>query len=88
MNHTIRKFAVSINRLYLTGGKAVLDFMEVVKDNIVFIVMEEWSSQFITEPPCCLKVFLGALRQCIEVRHRSFVHLANDTLLAACRFYA
>lgn len=31
--------------------------------------MEEWSSQFITDsPPCCLQVFLRALRQCIEVR--------------------
>jgi serine/threonine protein kinase len=43
-----------------------------MKDNVVFIVMEEWSSQFITDPPCCLKVFLGALRQCIEVRHEPF----------------
>jgi len=44
----------------------VLDFIEVIQDNLVFIVMEEWSSQFITGPLCCLKVFLGALRQCIE----------------------
>ncbi|KAF8077919.1 kinase-like domain-containing protein [Lyophyllum atratum] len=50
----------------------VLDFIEVVDDNVVFIVMEEWSSQLITDPPCCLRLFLGALRQCIE--HAVFMH--------------
>lgn len=50
----------------------VLDFIEVRGDDIVFIVMEEWSSQLITDTPCCLKLFLGALRQCIE--HAVFMH--------------
>ncbi|KAF8238639.1 hypothetical protein L208DRAFT_1387335 [Tricholoma matsutake] len=54
----------------------VLDFVEVMDDDIVFIVMEEWSSQFITDsPPCCLQVFLRALRQCIE--HVVFMHKHN-----------
>jgi hypothetical protein len=71
------------------GLAAVLDLIEVNKDNVVFIVMEEWSSQFITGPPCCLKVFLGALRQCIEVRHRpAALHPLDDTIPTACRFYA
>ncbi|KAG6814368.1 hypothetical protein H0H92_010954 [Tricholoma furcatifolium] len=50
----------------------VLDFVEVVEDEIVFIVMEEWSSQLITDTPCCMKLFLSALRQCIE--HAVFMH--------------
>jgi len=50
----------------------VIDFVEIIKDNVVFIVMEEWSPQLITDPPCCLKGFLGALRQCIE--HVVFMH--------------
>ncbi|KAG5645228.1 hypothetical protein DXG03_006645 [Asterophora parasitica] len=45
----------------------VLDFVEVEKDDIVFIVMEEWSSQLLADPPCCLRIFLAALRQCIEI---------------------
>lgn len=36
--------------------------------------MEEWSSQLITDGgPCCLGLFLGALRQCIE--HAAFMHM-------------
>ncbi|RDB21075.1 MAP/microtubule affinity-regulating kinase 4 [Hypsizygus marmoreus] len=50
----------------------VLDLIEVVDDDIVFIVMEEWSSQLITDTPCCLRLFLAALRQCIE--HAVFMH--------------
>ncbi|KAG5727962.1 MAP/microtubule affinity-regulating kinase 3 [Termitomyces sp. T112] len=50
----------------------VLDFIEVVDDDIVFIVMEEWSSQLMTDAPCCMKLFLAALRQCIE--HAVFMH--------------
>ncbi|PFH54327.1 hypothetical protein AMATHDRAFT_72830 [Amanita thiersii Skay4041] len=51
----------------------VLDFIEVPKDNLVFIVMEQWSSQLIAdEGPCCLRLFLAALRQCLE--HAAFMH--------------
>ncbi|KAI0065361.1 hypothetical protein BV25DRAFT_1821753 [Artomyces pyxidatus] len=50
----------------------VLDFIEVEEDNIAFIVMEEWSPQLLPGAPCCLKVFLQALRSCIE--HVAFMH--------------
>jgi len=50
----------------------VLAFIRMTDDDIVFIVMEEWSSQLITDAPCCLKLFLAALRQCIE--HAAFMH--------------
>jgi len=52
----------------------VLDLFKISNDDIAFIVMEEWSSQLITSagPPCCLKSFLAALRQCIE--HAAFMH--------------
>ncbi|TFK42554.1 kinase-like domain-containing protein [Crucibulum laeve] len=54
----------------------VLDLIEVEEDEIVFIVMEEWSSQLIIDDgPCCLKLFLAALRQCIE--HAVFLHKHN-----------
>lgn len=46
---------------------AVLDLVEVPECHIAFIVMEEWSSQLIPDTPCCLRLFLGALRSCIEV---------------------
>ena len=36
------------------------------------MVMEEWSSQLIPETPCTLRLFLGALRQCIEVSFTFF----------------
>jgi len=39
----------------------------VLEDQIGLIVMEEWSPQWITDPPCCLRVFLGALQQCVDV---------------------
>lgn len=29
--------------------------------------MEEWSPQLITDNPCCMRLFLGALQQCIDV---------------------
>ncbi|EGN95944.1 hypothetical protein SERLA73DRAFT_59776 [Serpula lacrymans var. lacrymans S7.3] len=45
----------------------ILDLIEVPKDDVGFIVMEEWSSNFIPETPCCLDKFLDALTQCIEV---------------------
>ncbi|KAJ7449842.1 kinase-like domain-containing protein [Mycena latifolia] len=51
----------------------VLDLIEVEEDNLAFIVMEQWSSQLIDdEVPCCLGLFLAALRQCIE--HGVFMH--------------
>ncbi|GLB34926.1 putative protein kinase [Lyophyllum shimeji] len=50
----------------------VLDLIEVRDDDIGFIVMEEWSPQLIADRPCCLGLFLAALRQCIE--HVVFMH--------------
>jgi len=51
----------------------VLDFIEVNDDDIVFIVMEQWSPHLIPgDGPCCLRLFLAALRQCIE--HIVFMH--------------
>ncbi|KAJ7709873.1 kinase-like domain-containing protein [Mycena rosella] len=51
----------------------VLDLIEVDEDNLAFIVMEQWSSQLIDDDgPCCLALFLAALRQCIE--HGVFMH--------------
>ncbi len=48
---------------------AVLDLFELVDDDIAFIVMEEWSSQFVTNSGlCCLGLFLSSMRQCIEAR--------------------
>lgn len=47
---------------------AVVDLIELVVDDIAFIVMEAWSSQLITDDgPCCLGLFFATLRQCIEV---------------------
>lgn len=39
----------------------------VPEDDIGLIVMEEWSPQSLTDPPCCLRMFLGALQQCVDV---------------------
>jgi len=51
----------------------VLDLIEVEDDDLAFIVMEQWSSQLIDdEVPCCLRLFLAALRQCVE--HGVFMH--------------
>ena len=44
------------------------DLIQVPADCLVFIVMEEWYPQFLYEIPGTLRLFLGALRQCIEVR--------------------
>ena len=65
----------------LTSTSAILDLIEVPKDNLAFIVMEEWSSQLVAATPCNLGLFLDALRQCIEVGHpdRS-LHKASLTL--------
>ena len=46
---------------------AVLALIECPEDRMVFIVMEEWSSQLTTSTPCNLGRFFSALRQCIEV---------------------
>ncbi|KAF5358348.1 hypothetical protein D9756_001548 [Leucocoprinus leucothites] len=51
----------------------VVDLVEFAIDRIAFIVMEEWSSQLITDDgPCCLSLFFAAIRQCIE--HAVFMH--------------
>ncbi|KAF5365732.1 hypothetical protein D9758_003295 [Tetrapyrgos nigripes] len=51
----------------------VLDLVQVPEDDTAFIVMEEWSSQLIPDSgPCSLKLFLEAIRQCIE--HAAFMH--------------
>ncbi|KAF7304901.1 Protein kinase domain-containing protein [Mycena kentingensis (nom. inval.)] len=50
----------------------VLDLIEAA--DISFVVMEQWSSQLIDDDgPCCLRLFLAAIRQCIE--HIAFMHL-------------
>ena len=55
--------------------------IEVPKDSIAFIVMEEWSPQLVSETPRTLRLFLGALRQCIEVSDPSFqnVHVLKTS---------
>ena len=83
MNHTIRESFLLLqtavcDRTYLfIYFSAVLDLFGVHNDRIAFIVMEEWSSRLISSTgPCCLKSFLEALRQCIEVR---FIQLFEFT---------
>ena len=41
----------------------------IPEDDIGLILMEEWSPQLIDDPPCCLRLFLGALQQCIDVNN-------------------
>ncbi|KAF8636580.1 hypothetical protein AX17_003391 [Amanita inopinata Kibby_2008] len=75
MNHTIRPYILHSSRLASERLQpiAVLDFIEVPKDNLAFIVMEQWSSQLIhDEAPCSLTLFLAAIRQSIE--HAAFMH--------------
>lgn len=49
---------------------AVVDLIDHPPDSIGFIVMEEWSSQLITDGgPSCLTLFFAAVRQCIEVNY-------------------
>jgi hypothetical protein len=51
-----------------TGLLAVIDLIDHLPDKTGFIVMEEWSSQLITDDgPGCLNNLLAGLRQCIEV---------------------
>lgn len=89
MNHTIRKSLLYLQ--YAVGPilcfSAVLDLFGMHNDRIAFIVMEEWSSGLIPSTgPCCLKSFLEALRQCIEVRliQLSLCVITNASLLACC----
>ncbi|KAK0450906.1 kinase-like domain-containing protein [Armillaria borealis] len=74
MNHCIRAFKDPVLVPRLMQPAAVLDLVVVPDDDLAFIVMEEWSSQLIADGgPCCLRLFLGALRQCIE--HAVFMHM-------------
>lgn len=51
----------------------ILDLIDVPRDQLGFIVMEEWSPQFITDSgPHNLILFLASIRQCIE--HIVFLH--------------
>lgn len=71
-NHLIREWDHPFLLLsILTILVAILGLIEIPKDDIAFIVMEEWSPQLVPETPCSLRLFLGALRQCIEVSTRS-----------------
>ncbi|KAJ7582674.1 kinase-like domain-containing protein [Mycena floridula] len=50
------------------------------RTEIVFVVMEQWSSRLIDDNhPCCLQDFLGALHQVIE--HAAFMHNYSITHL-------
>ncbi|PPR08082.1 hypothetical protein CVT24_010543 [Panaeolus cyanescens] len=49
----------------------VFDLLRWPNEDISFIVMEEWSPPLINGP-CCLTLFLKALRQCIQ--HTTFLH--------------
>lgn len=48
----------------------VLDMIPISEDDVGLIVMAEW--QLMTDPPCCLRLFLGALQQCVD--HTVFMH--------------
>ncbi|KAL0946863.1 hypothetical protein HGRIS_013030 [Hohenbuehelia grisea] len=50
----------------------VLALLAVPEEALGFIVMEEWSSQLVSVTPCSFRLFLAALRQCIE--HAVFMH--------------
>ncbi len=71
MNHLIResqsRHAWNIFT-YANTTLAILGLIEVPEDNLAFIVMEEWSPQLVSDVPCTLRNFFGAIRQCIEVR--------------------
>ncbi|EJF65942.1 kinase-like domain-containing protein [Dichomitus squalens] len=53
----------------------VLDLIEVPKDKLAFIVMEEWPAKLTTHIPTNLGQYLGCLRYCIE--HAVFMHAHN-----------
>ncbi|KAJ4487927.1 kinase-like domain-containing protein [Lentinula aciculospora] len=75
MNHCIRESVLSTTLAQRSIFiKAVHDLIDVAEDDIAFIVMEQWSSQLvINDAPCCLQLFLAAIRQCIE--HCLFMHM-------------
>ncbi|KAF7294917.1 Protein kinase domain-containing protein [Mycena indigotica] len=51
----------------------ILDLIESDDDDVALIVMEQWSSQLIDDDgPCNLRLFIAAIRQCIE--HVTFMH--------------
>ena len=69
-NHLIRMFSARYDHTchkLIRFCVAILDLIEVSESNLAFIVMEEWSPNFVPDPPSTLRLFLGALRQCIEV---------------------
>ena len=70
MNHTIREHLLNVVLFKPVTNAiiAILDLIDVPADNLGFIVMEEWSPQLVSDVPCTLRLFLGAIRQCIEVR--------------------
>ncbi|KAI1795789.1 kinase-like domain-containing protein [Ganoderma leucocontextum] len=51
----------------------VLDLVEVFKDALAFIVMEEWPAPLTTSVPANLGEYLNFLRYCIE--HTTFMHM-------------
>lgn len=70
MNHCIREYIILVHR---EGGlmrypSAVLDLVEVPKDELAFIVMEEWPAPLTTNVPTNLGEYLNFLRCCIEVK--------------------
>lgn len=71
MNHQIREnFSANCSTIFKYSdieSIAILDMIEAPDDEIGFIVMEEWSPQLINGSPCCLRLFLGAMQQCIDV---------------------
>ncbi|PCH38059.1 kinase-like protein [Wolfiporia cocos MD-104 SS10] len=60
----------------------VLAFIEVPQDNVVFIVMEEWSPHLESDPPFTLRAFLNTLRQHLE--HLTFMHAHHVVHLDIC----
>lgn len=71
--HAVRYiYSPSLRRHPMNHSIPVYDLIEVPTDSLVFIVMEEWYPQFMYEVPSTLRLFLSALRQCIE--HIVFLH--------------
>ncbi|KZV62840.1 hypothetical protein PENSPDRAFT_590775 [Peniophora sp. CONT] len=50
----------------------ILDIISVPDQDLTLLVMEEWSSELMPDTPCCLRLFLRALRSC--VLHMVFLH--------------
>ncbi|EIW85161.1 kinase-like protein [Coniophora puteana RWD-64-598 SS2] len=49
--------------------------IEIEDDDIAFIVMEEWTSCFLLNPPCCLRQYWDFVEQVVE--HVAFMHQHN-----------